>query len=98
MLRQQKSIQTILDNSNSSICASKDAVINQLNALADQLEAQIAAYNATDAAKLLAKNNAHQVCPRPECCSLLRVQHWTRPLIAAAHISLPIESSPPTRF
>ena len=60
MLRQQKSIKSILDNSNSSICASKDVVINQLNQLADQIEAQIAAYNATDAAKLSAQTNAHQ--------------------------------------
>jgi len=60
MLRQQKSIKSIRDISNSSICASKDVVINQLNQLADQIEAQIAAYNATDAAKLSAQTNAHQ--------------------------------------
>ena len=61
MLRQKKSLQTMLDSSNTSICASKDAVINQLTSLADQLQTQIANYNATDAAKLNTKTSTHQV-------------------------------------
>ena len=51
----------MLDSSNTSICASKDAVINQLTSLADQLQTQIANYNATDAAKLNTKTSTHQV-------------------------------------
>jgi len=60
MLRQERSVTTILDDSSSGICASKTVVIDKLNGLAAKLVDDIQDLNATDAAKLKAKNDAYQ--------------------------------------
>ena len=60
MLRQTKSITTILDDPSSGICAAKATVLAQLNGLSTQLLAEIGGLNATDAAKLKAYQDANQ--------------------------------------
>ena len=61
MLRQEKSANTILDDASSGICASKKDVIDKLKGLAANVLSDINNLNATDAAKLKAKNDAYQV-------------------------------------
>ncbi len=61
MLRQTKSVTTILDDASSGICASKTVVLDKLNALSSQVLAELENLNATDAAKLQSSTEAHKV-------------------------------------
>ena len=69
MLRQTKSITTILDDSNSGICAAKDAVLSKLNGLSDQLLTEMGNLNTTDAAKLKTYQDANQASLSARPCT-----------------------------
>jgi hypothetical protein len=60
MLRQTKSVTTILEDSASGICASKTVILDKLNGLSSQVLAELENLNATDAAKLQSSTDAHQ--------------------------------------
>ena len=60
MLRQSESLKSMLAGNNTALCAKKDLVVEKLNGLADQILEEIKTLNATDAAKLKAKDDAHQ--------------------------------------
>ncbi len=60
MLRQTKSITTILDDSSSGICAAKDTILSKLNGLSEKLVAEMGDLNVTDVTKLKTYQDADQ--------------------------------------
>ena len=67
MLRQEKSVATMLADPSSEVCAAKEKIVTTLNGVATQLLTNIADLNATDAATLKAKTDAYQVRARVRC-------------------------------
>ncbi len=97
MLRQTKSVTTILGDDSSGICASKAVVLDKLNGLSSQVVAELENLNATDAAKLQSSIEANKVPFHPSHC----VKNRNRPLrlctvTSAARTPPPPHPTPPS--
>jgi hypothetical protein len=64
MLRQSKSISTMLAGNNTLLCSKNGAVVGKLNDLANKVSEELKSLNETNAAKLEAKNAAAQARAR----------------------------------